>query len=612
MNARQAFIILFAMLSTATYAVESIDFSYSPLGEGEWFGYKRAETYDVAVKIDNKSLAGSFIESIGVGLPNSLVDAESATGWISTALIIEKDEEGKKVNMPDVVSVAATVTGDSLYAVFPTPVMLPEEGLYVGYSFTVTESDAADQLPVVDVGPVPERYVGEGWWMHCSKSLIKWNDMGTQKNLASKLRVTFSGDFHENSAALELPEKLWNVSNQSNTISTVICNNGTLPIESVDYFYKIGENSGQGHYVFTEPLASIFGYPHEFAPEIEGIDLLGWYPFEMTISRVNGIDNLDFAKEATSYMDLIPFKAASRPLVEEYTGLWCGWCPSGYVALEQMYDEYPENFVGISYHTRDVMTVCEENELPSAFQSLPAMIINRQTEYNPLVVKSPWLKSLIPVPPAEMNLKISASPDSIIDIECQSRFVNDFNGEGFKIGYILIADNLHNESWRQANYYSGNQHDELKGPYSDIFNFGDDYITDLPYDHVAVSFSKDGTDYALLPDEIKSGEEYTNTGRFDVKTVHNISGDSFFNVDTRFRVVAFLIDNTDTIYTSTQSESICLVGAGIEEMLSVSKQVIAKNIYRLDGTRCAEGDKGPCIVVTKFTDGSTKTEKKNF
>ena len=34
----------------------------------------------------------------------------------------------------------------------------------------------------------------------------------------------------------------------------------------------------------------------------------------------------------------------------EYTGLWCGYCPAGYVAIEELTEELGKDFVVLSYH----------------------------------------------------------------------------------------------------------------------------------------------------------------------------------------------------------------------------------------------------------------------
>lgn len=609
MDVKIAFVTLFMMLSTVCNAVESIDFSYSDSSDIEWFGYKKSEIYDVAIKIRNPSLVGSRVKSIGVSVPSGLIAEGTASGWISTGLILEKNEEGKKVNMPDIASVTATLHGDSLVAVFTDPVIMPEEGLYVGYSFTAIESSSDISLPLVAVGPVAETCVEDGWWMNASKSLIKWNNMGLQKGLACKLNVTFSGDFYGNAASLELPEKLWNVSNSDNTVCATMSNNGKNPIESVDYIYTVDGVEHIGHYVFSEPVMSCFGYPVEFFPEISGMDLLGWHSMVMSISRVNGEENRDLGRESRSDIDFIPFMPVSRPLVEEYTGLWCGWCPSGYVILEQMYDSYPENFVGVSYHTRDAMTVREEDELPSLFKTLPAMFINRGEEYNPLKVKRPWEKSIVPAPPAEMELSISSPADSIVEALCTTRFVNNHVDSNFKIGYILVADNLHNPAWQQANYYSGNSFDDLTGPYSDIFNFGSDYITDLRYDHVGIAFSEQDGENSLLPAEISIDNAYETRCSFDVSSVRNVSGGYFFNPDTRFRVVAILYDEDGEICTSVQSDAIDLGNAVIKDIPSQGSEIVSQEVYDLTGLKCAHFNKGVYIISTEYSDGTIKTEK---
>ncbi len=609
MNVRIAFVIFLVMLSTAGHAVESIDFSYSYSSDKEWFGYRKAETYDVAIKIANPSLTGSKIKSIGVSIPSELIDPESATGWLSTELKLEKNSEGKKVNAPDIASVTATLTGDSLIAVFQEPVTMPAEGLYVGYSFTVNSESDSESIPVVAVGSVPEQFVDEGWWMHTSKSIIKWNNFGLQKDLASKLNVTFCGEFYDNAASLELPEKLWNVTNSDSKVRATISNNGTNPIENITYTYMIDGSEYSGTHFFAEPVMPFFGYPIEFYPEIKGMDLSGWHSLEMSIIEVNDVQNNDLSRSSYADLDFIPFMPVSRPLVEEYTGLWCGWCPSGYVILEQMYDSYPKNFVGISYHTRDVMTIREDSDLPSAFVSLPGMFINRQNEYNPLELKRPWDKAIIPVPPVEMSLRISNPQDSVIKAVCTTRFVNDHENSRFKISYILIADNLHNPEWMQANYYDGNTFDTLTGPYSDIFNFGPPYISDLVYDHVGIAFSEREDEFSYLPSVISTDEIYETECQFNIAEVRNIYGEKFLNPDAIFRVAAVFYDEEGEICTSALSDTISLEDASAPLTMSPEAVILTREIYEITGVKCSGYKNGIYIIRTEYSDGTTKIEK---
>lgn len=609
MNVKATFLVIFSMLSTVCDAVESMEFSYSYPQEIEWFGYKRAETYDVAIKVSNQSLVGSRISGIKVRAVGEYIDAETITAWISSELKLEKNAAGQKVNAPDLANVKATLRGDSVFAVFDNPISLPEEGVYIGYSFAVKEGAYDEMIPAVAVGPVAEEAIDCCWWLHASKSLVKWVDMGSQKELASKMTVTFTGDFHENAASLQLPEKIWNVSNQPNDIRACICNNGTAPIEKLEYTYEIdGSLSGQGEYIFREPLPAAFGYPVWITPEIEGFDFSGWHSAVVTVTKVNGVGNPDMAREAAAEIDFIPFKPECRPLVEEYTGLWCGWCPSGYVVMEQLYDEFPENFVGVSYHTRDVMTVWEENDLPSHYSSLPCMYIDRENEYDPLKFRRPWEKVLLDTPPAELTVALSTPGDSIIDVACVARFINDRDNADYKLSYILVADNLHSPEWLQANYYRGKTIEGFTGPYSDIFLSGDDHITDLRYDHVAIACSEDNDALSALPSTIMAGEAYEVSYQFDVSKVRNLNGATFFNQDTNFRVVAVLRDE-GKIYTSSQSDALTFDDSYVPGLREPNRGIISSEIYSATGQKLATPQKGINILTTRYSDGSYHVKK---
>ncbi len=44
-------------------------------------------------------------------------------------------------------------------------------------------------------------------------------------------------------------------------------------------------------------------------------------------------------------------------LLEEFTGTWCGWCPRGIYAIDQMLAKYPGQFIPISFHNSDPMQI---------------------------------------------------------------------------------------------------------------------------------------------------------------------------------------------------------------------------------------------------------------
>ena len=60
----------------------------------------------------------------------------------------------------------------------------------------------------------------------------------------------------------------------------------------------------------------------------------------VNVLKVNGVDNEEEAvAEATTPVFVLNTLPRHRSLLEEYTGLWCGWCPRGFVALELLKEQ---------------------------------------------------------------------------------------------------------------------------------------------------------------------------------------------------------------------------------------------------------------------------------
>src|SRR5579883_3105551 len=46
-----------------------------------------------------------------------------------------------------------------------------------------------------------------------------------------------------------------------------------------------------------------------------------------------------------------------KVLLEEFTGSWCGWCPRGIWAIQQLETKYPNNFIPVAFHNSDPMDI---------------------------------------------------------------------------------------------------------------------------------------------------------------------------------------------------------------------------------------------------------------
>lgn len=109
----------------------------------------------------------------------------------------------------------------------------------------------------------------------------------------------------------------------------------TITEEGVTYSYAAGSYTGSGTVNLDEPVEGI-GEFADVQVMLDAIPEIGTYPFEFTVNTVNGVENTDISSTATSSFVVMPFVPVIRSLVEEFTGFGCGYCPRGYIAMEEM------------------------------------------------------------------------------------------------------------------------------------------------------------------------------------------------------------------------------------------------------------------------------------
>lgn len=80
---------------------------------------------------------------------------------------------------------------------------------------------------------------------------------------------------------------------------------------------------------------------------------LGKVDLMLHVKEVNG-DYNEYSSPITyitrCMVNKVPHK---RVLIEDYTALWCQWCPVGMVATEALVREHPDDVVAISIHKGD-------------------------------------------------------------------------------------------------------------------------------------------------------------------------------------------------------------------------------------------------------------------
>ena len=99
-----------------------------------------------------------------------------------------------------------------------------------------------------------------------------------------------------------------------------------------------------------------------------------------TITRLNSVLNASKNKTATGTIVTILEKPVVTPLIEEYSGTWCGWCPVGFDGMERTNEEFGEKVSLIAIHSGDVMEASEFQNLIKRVGGYPSAFIDRGDE----------------------------------------------------------------------------------------------------------------------------------------------------------------------------------------------------------------------------------------
>ncbi|MCM1318946.1 MAG: hypothetical protein NC217_01020 [Muribaculaceae bacterium] len=232
-----------------------------------------------------------------------------------------------------------------------------------------------------------------------------------------------------------------------------------------------------------------------------------------------------------------------RPLLEEFTGLWCSFCPRGYVAMETLKEDYPDNFIGLAYHNNDAMS--NSAFKPFTPKEYPEIHVNRQNSATSFVdIYKIWPEEVAKVAPAWVEVKAEWGDEEhyIINATVTVSFTSDYNDVEYGISAVLVADGMSKSTWHQKNALVGQYDDPtMPGHWGELFTHGTNPMDDLVFNDVVLCSNDLQGDTESIPANIVAGEEYTYTTSFDLSHMGSLGvlGQSYRD---NLRVVGLLLN----------------------------------------------------------------------
>ena len=574
--------------------------------EVKYFGTAKKESFDVAMLLADKYTKGKKIETIKVPFPKN-AEIGNVKIWLTKKLTLEN-----KKNVADVMSLDATMDDSTAIVKFATPYTIDSDTLYIGYSFDVVELTERTQLPI---SLINEKGV-QGLWTHSSRTYRSWLDKSIYG--CSAIQVELSG-FNANDAYFEGFKDYYNQVNIATPINLTLLNRGYNGIKSIDYSYSVGDKKVSDHLTLDAPIPACLNASTEFTVTLPAIEAKGKYPVTFSIDKVNGEANSEVAT-ANSTMAIYNKLPKHRPVMEEFTGTWCGNCARGWIGLEVMTRLHPD-FIALAYHSGDVMQVIDQKNFlgfDTENPAYPMANIDRVytdidpyygADMTPFGIEEIWKKQAEILAPASLETEAAFTPDGK-DIKAKAilEFPEDANdADKYSVEFVLVTDGLHGEgqAWEQSNYLEENEKGDYPFPEADIFFAGSSSIPNMHYNDVVVATTRLRNGLIKLPAKVEAEKAFSIEGTItEVDSIKNMANYPVIQDSKNLRIVALLLNEKGEIVNGAQAKVTGYETTGIRNINNNAAEADVPAIYNLQGHRLQTMQKGLNIIRTK--DGKTK------
>lgn len=386
----------------------------------------------------------------------------------------------------------------------------------------------------------------------------------------------------------------------------LITNYGNTPIKNFDYTLSFqGKVLQKKNYILPEPLKRMEGTtvevdvpPHNQISETE---------LQVEITKVNSKANSASTPYATMPRVTVTQVARRRVVVEEYTAMWCGYCPRGIALMENLAHNYPDDFIGIAIHTggsADPLTCNDYAWKALDHRSRPTLDMNRNlllgyakavTEFKEERAKG-----------ADMDVEVSATWDAEkenITVTPRVTFCINKNEAPYGFAYILTEDGMKSPNWIQYNNYSGRTAE--RGVSEEL-----DYFINAPYgvrnlENNFVAIAAEGVK-APLTGYIKTPIEADKTQSHEY-VFRNISHKRVIQDKSKLNVCVLLINmKTGQIENAAKCHISDANTTDISSLPQKENTAVETERYTIDGRRIQTPQKG--VNIVKYSDGRVRKE----
>ena len=278
-----------------------------------------------------------------------------------------------------------------------------------------------------------------------------------------------------------------------------------------------------------------------------------------------------------------------RAVMEEFTGLGCGFCVRGIVGIRKCEESFGDRFIAIARHTYqgtpDSLLASNYDYYISG--GFPKSIINRHYNTDPGPDEAPYIVSGMLDEDCAADVSVEAcfptgGDGKTIVARAVARFASARDDADYRFGFALVEDSV--KGYTQTNYYYHNPRVTMGG-----FEKMDKYVK-INLDHVArLGYGVGQGIENSVPVKVGPSEPVVCEVSFGVPA--KVTDKS------RLRVVALLIDRT-TGYIDNAAETPYVAEGTLSGIINIGESAPVPDVEIVDGRVVAEGFGGRIEVYT--------------
>jgi len=471
-----------------------------------------------------------------------------------------------------------------------TPYAVNNEGFYIGYC--VTSSNA---YPIMCCG----KQDAPNAFLISSPGNMEWEDLnGYGFGKLAFMVLAEGANIVDYCATPADFGTIYSKAGEDCVASVKVTNTGLQTISSLSYTVTTNGVAGEEKTAngLNIPFNGISSVNFNLGSESQAAK----YAKTITITKINGQPNTANINSASGYVICMTQSTTVVPVIEEFTGTWCGWCPVGFEGLKWVHENYGDKVVLIAVHYNDPMQISDYSPILSGVGSFPSSFINRSLDLYPHPQNFQYVLPTLfeVVVPGKVDVTANWTDDQqkAISMNATSTFYYNDDNANYGVAFVLVEDGLTGtgSSWSQANYLSGNA--DYKG--FDFWYNGASRVSGIEFDHVPVAAwgIQNGMDLSV-PTQFTANEALSYSYDAD------ITSKSVIQDKSKLSVVALLIDKSDGSIINAAKTTIG-ASTGIKGVQTVTGSTAAATYYTLDGKQYSAPQKG--LNIVKMADGSVR------